>query len=130
MRAPSVSRPGSPRRSPPPTFSAGCARPSNVTTSDAPQRKGCEGRARNGENGPVSYPALPAVPEVPSHRLDFLTSRQILDQARAALHAARLALHALEHGAPTEGQLARLRQVVIECRRRSDEHPSELQSLI
>src|SRR3546814_688012 len=75
MRAPSVSRPGSPRRSPPPTFSAGCARPSNVTTSDAPQRKGCEGRARNGENGPVSYPDLPAVPEVPSHRLDFLTSR-------------------------------------------------------
>src|SRR3546814_12695389 len=80
MRAPSVSRPGSPRRSPPPTFSAGCARPSNVTTSDAPQRKGCEGRARNGENGPVSYPDLPAVPAVPSHRLDFLTSRQILAQ--------------------------------------------------
>ena len=65
----------------------------------------------------MSYPDLPAVPEVPSHRLDLLTSRQILDQARAALHAARLALNELENGAPTEGQLARIRQVVIECRR-------------
>lgn len=65
----------------------------------------------------MSYPDLPIVPEVPSHRVDQLSVRQVLDQARAALHAAELALHDLENGALAEEQLARIRQVVIECRR-------------
>lgn len=46
-----------------------------------------------------------------------MTVRQVLDQVVAALHAARSALDELERGGNTVGQLANLRQVVIESRR-------------
>jgi hypothetical protein len=66
---------------------------------------------------PVSYPDLSHIPELPNHRLSELTVRQILDQARGALHAAEHAVHELESGAAAVVQLALIRYVVIECRR-------------
>lgn len=65
----------------------------------------------------MSYPDLPLIPDIASHRLSNLSVQTVLGQARGALHAAERALHGLEHGAPTEIQPALVRQVVIECRR-------------
>jgi hypothetical protein len=65
----------------------------------------------------VSYPDLPRIPEIPSHRVSNMSPEQVLNQARGALHAAELAVHQLEHGAPAIIQLALIRYVVIECRR-------------
>lgn len=65
----------------------------------------------------VSYPDLPHIPEIPSHRPGEMTVSQVLNQARGALHGADHALHQLEHHAPTIVQLALIRMIVIECRR-------------
>ena len=59
---------------------------------------------------------MPRIPDVPAHRTAALTVRKVLDQGRAALHAAHDALHELDD-APTRRQLALIRQVIHECRR-------------
>lgn len=65
----------------------------------------------------MSYPDLPLIPDIPSHRVSNLSVRQVIEHARGALRTAERAVHELEHGAPTASQLALVRQVVIECRR-------------
>jgi hypothetical protein len=65
----------------------------------------------------MSFPDLPFIPDLPGHRVESMTVRQVLGQAAAALHAACGALHDLEHGAQPIRQFANIRQVVIECRR-------------
>lgn len=65
----------------------------------------------------MSFPDLPFISDLPGHRLENMTVRQVLTQASAALHAAHGALHDLEHAALPLRQFANIRQVVIECRR-------------
>lgn len=78
-------------------------------------RRGARAESPRGRG--VSFPDLPFVPELPSHRVENMTVRQVLDQSSAALHAARGALHDLEHAGQANRQFANIRQVVIECRR-------------
>lgn len=54
----------------------------------------------------MSFPDLPFIPDLPGHRVENMTVRQVLDEARAALHAARGALRDLEHGTQTIRQFA------------------------
>jgi hypothetical protein len=65
----------------------------------------------------MTFPDLPFIPDLPGHRVENMTVRQVLNQASAALHAAAGALHELEHDAPTIRQFPNIRQIVIECRR-------------
>jgi len=69
------------------------------------------------ENVSVSFPDLRSVPELPQHRVNHMTVRQVLSQASGALHAAEDAAHHLERSDAAHHQFALLRQVAIECRR-------------
>jgi len=44
----------------------------------------------------MTFPDFPHIPELPAHRVANMTQSQILNQARAALHAAHQRLHQLE----------------------------------
>jgi hypothetical protein len=65
----------------------------------------------------VSFPDLPFIPDLPQHRVENMTTRQVLNQSMAALHAAEDALQELETTRDAKRQFALIRQVVIECRR-------------
>ena len=65
----------------------------------------------------MSFPDLPFIPELPQHRAENMTVRQVLDQAASALRTAREALIDLEEGMQPKRQFADRRQVAIESQR-------------